>query len=68
MILMKKERVILQIIMIIIMKCYEKFNLNIEKMIAKNVMIKTKLLVEEETKSEGEGKGVVTKNIWTLKK
>jgi hypothetical protein len=31
-------------------------------------MKKTKLLVDEETKGEGEGKGFMTKNKWTLKK
>jgi hypothetical protein len=46
--------------MIIIMKCQEKWKLIIEKIMAKNVMIKTKLLVDEATESEEEGKGVMT--------
>jgi len=68
MILMKKGMVILEMIMIIIMKCYEKWKLNLEKIFTKNVMIKTKLLVDEATKSKGESKSIMTKNKWTLKK
>ena len=60
--------VILEMIMIIIMKCYEKWKLNLEKIFTKNVRIKTKLLVDEATKSEGENKGVMTKNKWRLKR
>jgi hypothetical protein len=62
---MKKKMFILEMIMIIIMKCWEKWKLNLEKIFTKNVMIKTKLLVDEATKIEGENKGVMTKNKWT---
>lgn len=60
MILMKNEVVILKMRFITIMKCQEEWKIMLENIVAKNVMIKTKLFVDEATKSEGEDRGVMT--------